>query len=111
MVHLNHDLHFDGAILLAPMVKIVDKMKPPKPVEHILRFLAPIIPHWPVVPSEPLTDKVFKLPHIRTIARANPLKYNVNPRVGTALQLFELSMEVESRLHEVSLPFLILVGS
>ncbi len=56
MLHLDYGIQWTGAVLLAPMVKIVEKMKPPAIAEFILRRLVHVIPTWPVVPSKSLTD-------------------------------------------------------
>lgn len=42
--------------------------------------------------------------------RANPLCYKGRARLGTANQILKMSLDVEARLQEVSLPFLVLHG-
>jgi alpha-beta hydrolase superfamily lysophospholipase len=49
---------------------------------------------------------------MRVKARANPLKFPlVSPRVKTAYEVFTLSLEMEKRLADVHLPFIVLHGT
>ncbi|KAH7434965.1 hypothetical protein KP509_06G042700 [Ceratopteris richardii] len=110
-------LHFidpgawNGAILVAPMCKISDKMRPPWPVAQILQFLAKFFPTWAVVPAEDLVDKSIKDPVKREIGRNNPLRYAGKPRLGTILALLKTTAYLEEHLHDVDIPFLALHGN
>jgi alpha-beta hydrolase superfamily lysophospholipase len=110
-VHLKQKGVWSGAIFLAPMVKIVDSMKPHPLAISILRVLEKVFPTAPVVPTAPLSDRLFKLKEKKEKCHQNPLLVPINkPRLRTALNVLDLSQEVEARLHEVTLPFIICHG-
>ncbi|KAF3339521.1 Caffeoylshikimate esterase [Carex littledalei] len=100
-----------GAVLVAPMCKISDRIKPPWPVEMALRFVARFAPTLPVVPMADLVEKSVKVPEKRVLAMCNPMRYFGKPRLGTVVELLRVTDELGSRLHEVSIPFLVLHGS
>ncbi|KAJ3705069.1 hypothetical protein LUZ61_008774 [Rhynchospora tenuis] len=100
-----------GAVLVAPMCRISDKIKPPWPVQMALRFVALFAPTLAVVPTADLVEKSVKVPEKRVLAMCNPMRYNGKPRLGTVLELLRITDELGSRLHEVSIPFLVLHGS
>ncbi|XP_078444730.1 uncharacterized protein LOC144713877 [Wolffia australiana] len=54
-----------GAILVAPMCKISDKMKPPAVFVNFLRTASRIFPTWPVVPSLNILKIAIKTPERR----------------------------------------------
>lgn len=101
---------WDGAILIAPMCKIADEMRPNPMVISILTKLCRIIPTWRIVPTPDIIDAAFRDPQIRKEIRANPYCYKGKPRLQTAYQLLNNSLDLEKRLVEVSLPFLVVHG-
>lgn len=72
LIHFQDPTGYDGAILMAPMCKISEKMIPPWPVEKFLRFVGWWIPTAPIVPMKDLVDKSVKDPVKRELARNNP---------------------------------------
>ncbi|XP_020598938.1 caffeoylshikimate esterase [Phalaenopsis equestris] len=117
LIHLRlKDLHIDkkdwsGAVLVAPMCKISDKMRPRWPIPQILTLVARFLPALPVVPTGDLVEKSVKVKEKRVVAMANPMRYNGKPRLGTVVELLRATDELSRRLAEVSLPFLVLHGS
>ncbi|XP_028805162.1 caffeoylshikimate esterase isoform X1 [Neltuma alba] len=103
--------HFwDGAILVAPMCKIVDEMKPSPLVINMLTALSRIIPKWKLIPTKDIIDIAFKQPQVREQIKNNPLCYKGRPRLKTGYELYRVSVQLERTLQEVSLPFLVLHG-
>ncbi|KAG6430589.1 hypothetical protein SASPL_108659 [Salvia splendens] len=101
---------WDGAVLVAPMCKIADEMKPSPVVITILTALARIIPTWKLTPTPDIIDIAFRDPQVRQEVRSNPYTYKGRPRLQTSYQLYTASMDLEKRLDEVSLPFIVLHG-
>lgn len=101
---------WDGAILVAPMCKIAEEMKPSPFVISILTKLISIIPKWKIIPSQDIIEISYKEPEIRKQVRENPLCSKGRPRLKTAYELLRISNDLEKRLQEVSLPFLVLHG-
>ncbi|CAM8898862.1 unnamed protein product [Rhodiola kirilowii] len=64
LIHLQNPNSFNGAILIAPMCKISDKVKPKFPIPQILTVLAKLLPTLPIVPTADLLDKSVKLPDV-----------------------------------------------
>ncbi|PKA64368.1 hypothetical protein AXF42_Ash009590 [Apostasia shenzhenica] len=104
-------IDWSGAVLVAPMCKIADEIRPPWPIPQILTLIARFLPALPIVPTADLVDKSVKEEKKRIIAMANPLRYRGKPRLGTVLELLRATEELGQRLSEVSLPFLVLHGS
>lgn len=102
---------YRGAVLLAPMVKISDNLKPPAVVILALRLLARVLPTWKVVPVKDIMDLANQDPTKKEKMKGNPLLYKDKPRLGTARTLLNISNDLERRMHEVSMPFLLLHGA
>nr|XP_043631407.1 caffeoylshikimate esterase-like [Erigeron canadensis] len=109
-LHRKKSEFWDGGVLVAPMCKLADNMKPPQIVFSVLLQLTRFIPTWRVVPGEDIIDLAFRDPKIREEIRKNPLCYKGRVRLQTALELFNVAVDLEKRLKEVTLPFLIAHG-
>ncbi|CAN7020214.1 unnamed protein product [Brassica oleracea var. botrytis] len=101
---------WDGALLVAPMCKIAEEMKPSPFVISILTKLFSVIPKWKIIPTQDIIDISYKEPEIRKQVRENPLCYKGRPRLKTAYELLRISIDLEKRLQEVLLPFMVLHG-
>lgn len=110
LLHRKKPEYWDGAVLVAPMCKIADDMKPHPIVVNVLTKLTHVIPTWKIIPTQDIIDAAFRLPQVRDEVRANPYCYKGRPRLKTGFHLLNVSMELEQRLDEVSLPFLVLHG-
>ncbi|XVF83447.1 hypothetical protein PTKIN_Ptkin16aG0486900 [Pterospermum kingtungense] len=110
LVHRKKPDYWDGAVLVAPMCKIAAEMKPNRLVIATLRQLNKFVPTWRIIPSQDIIDAAFKQPEIRAQVRANKYCYKGRPRLNTGNELLKTSLELEQRLNEVSLPFLVLHG-
>ncbi|XP_078181437.1 caffeoylshikimate esterase-like [Carex rostrata] len=110
LLHRKQPTYWHGAVLVAPMCKIADEMKPPRFIIPILVGLANIIPTWKIVPINDVIDLAHKNPEKRQEIRNNPYCYKGKPRLKTAEQMLSVSLYLEKHLHEVSLPFLIVHG-
>ncbi|KAK8521856.1 hypothetical protein V6N12_066435 [Hibiscus sabdariffa] len=130
LLHKNNPSFWNGAVLLAPMCKISEKLRPPKMVGKVLTKMEEFIPKWKIVPSKNVIDLAFKDPVKREAVRAfnssvalvemisrslepvknNKLIYQQKPRLKTALELLRTSISLERSLNEVTFPFLVLHG-
>ncbi|KAI3907097.1 hypothetical protein MKW92_053260 [Papaver armeniacum] len=110
LLHRKKPQYWDGAILVAPMCKLADDMKPPKLVVSVLTMLTHVIPTWKIVPTTDIIDIAFKLPSKREEVRSNPLCYKGRPRLKTAQELLNVSLDIEKNLQQVSLPFIVVHG-
>jgi acylglycerol lipase len=109
-IHWKEPQEWNGAILIAPMCKIAEKVKPPPLVVAILIKLANIIPTWKIVPTKDIIANAIKDPVKRKEILKNPYLYRGKPRVKTALELLNASIALEKRLDQVTIPFLLLQG-
>nr|AOS51476.1 caffeoyl shikimate esterase [Calamus jenkinsianus] len=100
-----------GAVLVAPMCKISDSIRPRWPIPQVLTFLARLAPTLPIVPTADLVDKSVKVEAKRKVAASNPQRYQGKPRLGTVVELLRATDDLGCRLSEVTLPFLVLHGS
>lgn len=111
LLHRARPSYWSGAVLVAPMCKIADEMKPHPVVVSVLRAMTSIIPTWRIVPTADVIDAAYRVQEKRDEIRANPYCYNAKPRLKTAYELLRISLHVENNiLKKVSLPFLIVHG-
>ncbi|PIN03166.1 Lysophospholipase [Handroanthus impetiginosus] len=109
-LHRKKPEYWDGAVLVAPMCKIADGVRPGPLAAKILPSLARIIPTWKLTPTPDLTNLAIRDPQVRKEFRSNPYTYTGRLRLQTSYQLYLVSTDVEKRLEEVSLPFIVLHG-
>ncbi|CAN1196359.1 Caffeoylshikimate esterase [Linum perenne] len=110
LLHKKRPSFYNGAVLVAPMCKISEKLKPHPMVVNILTGFEELIPKWKIVPTRDVIDAAFKDPVKREEIRNNKLIYQDKPRLKTALEMLRTSMRLEESLHQVTLPFLVLHG-
>ncbi|KAJ3691812.1 hypothetical protein LUZ61_020976 [Rhynchospora tenuis] len=110
LLHRRDPTFWDGAVLVAPMCKISEKVKPHPVVVTLLTQVEEIIPKWKIVPTKDVIDSAFKDPIKREKIRSNKLIYQDKPRLKTALELLRTSLDLEDSLSEVKLPFFVLHG-
>ncbi|GER34705.1 alpha/beta-Hydrolases superfamily protein [Striga asiatica] len=70
LTHKKEPGFWDGAILVAPMCKISEKVKPHPVVISLLTSVEDVIPKWKIVPTKDVIDSAFKDPVKRE--EANP---------------------------------------
>ncbi|GLT66908.1 hypothetical protein SLA2020_392480 [Shorea laevis] len=85
-------------------------MKPHPIVESVLTKLCNYIPTWKLIPGKDIVDIAFKEPAVRQQVRSNPYCYKGRLRLKTGNELLRVSIDIEKRLNEVSLPFIVLHG-
>ncbi|XP_066338828.1 caffeoylshikimate esterase-like isoform X1 [Miscanthus floridulus] len=110
MLHRKEPTFWDGAILVAPMCKIVEDMKPHPIVISILSKLSNVIPTWRIIPNEDIIDRAIKSEEWREEVRNNHYCYKGKPRLKTGYEIFMASLDIESNLDKVTLPFIIVHG-
>lgn len=110
LLHKKDPSFWNGALLVAPMCKISEKVKPHPVVINLLTRVEEIIPKWKIVPTKDVIDAAFKDPVKREEIRNNKLIYQDKPRLKTALEMLRTSMNLEDTLDEITLPFFVLHG-
>ncbi|XP_057764440.1 caffeoylshikimate esterase-like [Salvia miltiorrhiza] len=110
LLHIKAPSYWDMAVLVAPMCKFAEELKPHPVWISIGDMLSYVIPTW-ITPFGEVIDAAFRVPEIRDEVRRNPLCYKGGVRLGTATQLWKTSLELEARLEQVSLPFLLMHGA
>lgn len=101
---------FRGAVLMAPMCRISEKVRPRWPIPQILTAVARFAPTLAVVPTADLLDKSVKVPEKKVIGAMNPMRYRGKPRLGTVVELLRVTELVSSKLADVGLPFVVMHG-
>ncbi|GJW96232.1 caffeoylshikimate esterase-like protein [Tanacetum coccineum] len=89
---------------------LAEGMKPSPLMFNVLVQLIRFIPTWKIVPGQDLLEIAFRDPKIRQEIRDNPLCYKGRVRLQTAMELFKVTVDLEKRLKEVTLPFFIAHG-
>ncbi|CAI0451365.1 unnamed protein product, partial [Linum tenue] len=109
-VHLKQPNDWDGAILVAPMVKFAENMVPNWILLKILIGVAHLFPKLKIVPHQNFVKMAFRDPKKRDLAAYNVIAYKDTARLWTALECLRTTQELERCLHKVALPLLILHG-
>ncbi|XP_043703601.1 caffeoylshikimate esterase-like isoform X2 [Telopea speciosissima] len=110
LLHKKDPTFWHGAVLVAPMCKISEKVKPHPVVVNLLTQVEDLIPKWKIVPTKDVIDSTFKDPFKREEIRNNRLIYQDKPRLKTALEMLRTSMSLEDSLNQVTIPFFLLHG-
>uniref|UniRef100_A0A0E0FVH1 Serine aminopeptidase S33 domain-containing protein n=1 Tax=Oryza nivara TaxID=4536 RepID=A0A0E0FVH1_ORYNI len=110
LLHRKEPTYWDGAVLLAPMCKIADDMRPHPIAVSALKMVCAVAPSWRIIPTPDIIDKVCKDPEMRKQVRSNPYIYRGKLPLKTCHELLMVSLDIEKNLHEVTLPFLVLHG-
>jgi len=71
----------DGAVMVAPMCRISDKVTPPAIITKLLIWLSRVFPTLPIVPIADITYKCFQRKEILQAAERNPLLYRFTHKV------------------------------
>ncbi|RLM85255.1 caffeoylshikimate esterase-like [Panicum miliaceum] len=98
LLHRARPDFWTGAVLVAPMCKIADDMRPHPVVVNILRAMTSIIPTWKIVPTADVIDAAYRMQEKRDEIRGNPYCYKDKPRLKTAFELLKVSLDVEENL-------------
>ncbi|KAL2324093.1 hypothetical protein Fmac_023151 [Flemingia macrophylla] len=110
-VHLKEPNNWDGVILVAPMCKIAEGMLPSTTVLKVLNLLSKVMPKAKLFPHKDLSVLSFREPGKRKVAGYNVISYDDPTRLKTGMELLSATQEIESQLHKVSAPLLILHGA
>ncbi|KAI8557090.1 hypothetical protein RHMOL_Rhmol05G0307600 [Rhododendron molle] len=65
LLHRKKPTYWDGAVLVAPMCKIADDVRPSTLVVNVLTKLCRIIPTWKIIPTPDIIDVAFRDPEVR----------------------------------------------
>ncbi|CAL0300296.1 unnamed protein product [Lupinus luteus] len=109
--HLKESNDWDGVILVAPMCKIAEGMLPSTAVLSALSFLSNVVPKAKLFPFKDISGLTYREPSKRKMAGYNVLSYDGNTRLKTGIELLKATQDIESQLHKVSAPLLILHGA
>ncbi|KAK1396311.1 caffeoylshikimate esterase-like [Heracleum sosnowskyi] len=110
LLHRKKPTFWDGAVLLAPMCKVADDIKPNQMVRSVIAQLARVIPSWRIVPTQDITDVAIRDVEVRKEIRSNPYCYTGRLRLQTGCQLMQTTRDIEKILPEISVPFLVVHG-
>lgn len=111
LIHFADPEGYKGAILVAPMCKISEKVRPRWPIPQILTHVARFFPTWAIVPTEDIMSKSVRVDEKKILANKNPMRYRGKPRLGTVVELLRVTEQLSRRLSDVKLPFIVLHGS
>lgn len=110
-VHLKQPDAWDGVVLVAPMCKISDAVRPPEAVVKVLTFMSSVLPKAKLFPQKDLAELAFRESKKRKMAVYNVICYNDQTRLQTASELLRATDDIESQVEKVSSPLLILHGA
>lgn len=110
LLHRKTPDFWDGAVLIAPMCKIQEEFVPHPMVNSVLDQLCNVIPTWKIIPIKDIIESGIREPERRQELRTNPYFYKGRPRLKTGCELLKVCLKIEKRLHQVSLPFIVVHG-
>lgn len=114
LVALNHPEDYAGCVLMAPMVKIAESAKPPPCQLCCLQCLAcvPGIRSIGLLSPKGLApEKQYRDLHRLKECTEDPLSFGGKICLATGASLLSVCGELEGRLHEVSVPLLVIHGT
>eukprot|EP00043_Microstomoeca_roanoka_P008577 m.82570 g.82570 ORF g.82570 m.82570 type:complete len:314 (+) comp14304_c0_seq1:97-1038(+) len=100
----------NGCIFMAPMCAIAPEMTPPQWQINMLRLLMTMMPIAAITPVEPVLNRVFKDPQRLEQELQDKLCWHKKPRLRTAWEMREATLDVQSQLAQYDVPFLVLHG-
>lgn len=100
-----------GAMLIAPMCKIADEVKPSDAAIGTLSFLSKLLPTMSITPSSINGSIIFKDKSVMEAIHADPLLYQGRPRLSTARELHYATLRLEEQLPELETPFFVIHGT
>ncbi|MCL7024647.1 hypothetical protein MKW94_020104 [Papaver nudicaule] len=109
--HLKQPNAWDGVVLVAPMCKIKDDMKPSPTCLKVLTLLSNVLPKAKWVPAKDLGELMFRDPIKKKMAVYNVISYSDRTRLKTAVELLNATQDIESQVDKVSSPLLVLHGA
>ncbi|KAK9897173.1 alpha/beta-hydrolase [Cystobasidium minutum MCA 4210] len=98
-----------GAMLLCPMLEIAPESRPSWLVEHFARGIASFAGRFPL--AEANRGKNTDRPALEQEFEQDPQTYNGKLRIATGLAILKGIEMVNTRLHEVNLPFKVFHGT
>ncbi|XP_023538750.1 caffeoylshikimate esterase-like isoform X2 [Cucurbita pepo subsp. pepo] len=110
-IHLKEPNLWDGLVLVAPMCKIADDVKPPEPVLKVLSLMSNVMPKAKLLPNVDFDELALREAKKRKLAVYNVISYEDRMRVKTAMELLKATDDIEKQLEKVSSPLLILHGA
>mmetsp|Transcript_28819 Transcript_28819/g.48404 ORF Transcript_28819/g.48404 Transcript_28819/m.48404 type:complete len:351 (+) Transcript_28819:38-1090(+) len=99
-----------GVVLICPMVKVSDEVKPPQFIVDILMKVARYLPLAPIAPVKDIMEKAVKRRDILEQMKKNPLAYRMLPRLATAIAMMEATEHIEKHMEDLRTPVVILHG-
>ena len=69
---------------------------------HVLTILARFLPRWRLGPKKDMDDVAFRDPIKREYIKDHPFRSKRSTRIGTALELLNVTRDISFHLHEVS---------
>eukprot|EP00520_Triparma_pacifica_P018880 CAMPEP_0118658346 /NCGR_PEP_ID=MMETSP0785-20121206/14518_1 /TAXON_ID=91992 /ORGANISM="Bolidomonas pacifica, Strain CCMP 1866" /LENGTH=319 /DNA_ID=CAMNT_0006551355 /DNA_START=103 /DNA_END=1059 /DNA_ORIENTATION=- len=105
-----------GAVLICPMCKIHDHLKPPKfVIDAMYKIVGPPgtineIGLLPVAPSKSVNDNSFKITEKKELSQSTMSTYQRKPRLAVARELLDTTDRIAKELHTFDLPFIVLHG-
>lgn len=109
-LHRRMPNYWDGAVLIAPMCKISDEVKPSQFLINTFDKLAKVAPTWKIVPSRDQLHISIRDPKARERFNSNPYCYKGKLRLKTANEIFYASMDLEAKLDQIRMPFIVVHG-
>ncbi|KAJ4884659.1 alpha/beta-Hydrolases superfamily protein [Raphanus sativus] len=109
-MHLKEPQAWDGLILVAPMCKFTEDVKPPKLVLNALILMSTIFPKTKLFPKKDIRPLFYREPSKRKLSYFDVICYDDQTRLKTAVELLNAANDIEMQINKVSSPMLILHG-
>ncbi|RHZ27088.1 hypothetical protein DYB37_007144 [Aphanomyces astaci] len=102
----------DGAVLHAPPVLLADGVRPPAIVETVCRVLVKVLPKLPAIPTHGATransNEVASA--VEASKQLDDLFYKGRLRLGTALNMLQATLDIQTQYHKIDTPFVLIHG-
>ncbi|ETV86881.1 hypothetical protein H257_01925 [Aphanomyces astaci] len=111
LLRARHGL-IDGAVLHAPPVLLADGVRPPAIVETVCRVLVKVLPKLPAIPTHGAaranSNEVASA--VEASKQLDDLFYKGRLRLGTALNMLQATLDIQTQYHKIDTPFVLIHG-
>ncbi|CAN7052805.1 unnamed protein product [Brassica rapa subsp. trilocularis] len=101
-MHLKEPQAWDGLILVAPMCKFTEDVKPPQLVLNALIFMTILLPEAKLFPKKDMRPLFYRDPSKRKLSYFDVISYDDQTRLKTAVELLNAASDIEMQINKVS---------
>ncbi|CAG7903361.1 hypothetical protein HID58_026872 [Brassica napus] len=100
-MHLKEPQAWDGLILVAPMCKFTEDVKPPQLVLNALILMSTLLPEAKLFPKKDMRPLFYRDPNKRKLSYFDVISYDDQTRLKTAVELLNAASDIEMQINKI----------